>query len=147
MLKVFGKVFGKYLVNVKSIYPGGIWRFPDKGLNRSCSCWPTPRPQQCEIWAKSATHTTVHGNAESLTHWSRPGIETVSSWMLVRFVSSEPWWELCRGRFWNGLLKRKEGRYFRCEKVPSSHRRTKTHGESFHWADNSQRGVVYHLNC
>ena len=27
-------------------------------------------------------------------HLARPGIETVSSWMLVRFISSEPWQEL-----------------------------------------------------
>ena len=27
----------------------GIWRFPGWGLNRSCSCWPTPQPQQRHI--------------------------------------------------------------------------------------------------
>ena len=35
-----------------------------------------------------------HSNARSLTHWGRPGIEPESSWMLVRFVSCELWWEL-----------------------------------------------------
>ena len=39
-------------------------------------------------------YTTAHGNAKSLTHWARPGIEPVSSWILVRFFSAEPWWEL-----------------------------------------------------
>ena len=42
----------------------------------------------------SATHSTAHGNAGSLSHWARPGIGPASTWMLVRFVSSEPWWEL-----------------------------------------------------
>ena len=31
------------------------------------------------------TDTTAHGNGRSLTHWARPGIEPVSSWMLVGF--------------------------------------------------------------
>ena len=34
-----------------------------------------------------ATYTTAHGNAKSLTHWARPRIEPVSSWMLVGFVN------------------------------------------------------------
>uniref|UniRef100_A0A8D0WGW0 von Willebrand factor A domain-containing protein 8 n=1 Tax=Sus scrofa TaxID=9823 RepID=A0A8D0WGW0_PIG len=38
--------------------------------------------------------TTAHSNAGSLTHWVRPGMEAVSSWMLVRFVSAEPQREL-----------------------------------------------------
>ena len=46
------------------------------------------------IWAMSATCTTVHGNARSLTHRARPRIEPVSSWILVRFLSTEPQWEL-----------------------------------------------------
>ena len=29
-----------------------------------------------------------------ILNWARPGIELVSSWMLIRFVSTEPWWEL-----------------------------------------------------
>ena len=32
-------------------------------------------------------YTTAHGKAESLTHWSRAGIELVSSWILVGFVT------------------------------------------------------------
>ena len=48
----------------------------------------------CWISATSATYTTAWGNTGSLTHWERPGIEPKSSWILVRFVTSEPQWEL-----------------------------------------------------
>ena len=37
------------------------------------------QPQQHRIRAASATHTTVHGNARSLTHWVRLGIEPETS--------------------------------------------------------------------
>ena len=40
-----------------------IWRFPGQGSNWSCSCWPTPEPQQLGIRVVSATYTTAHGNA------------------------------------------------------------------------------------
>ena len=40
------------------------------------------------------SYTAAHGNAGSLTHWVRPGIEPSSSWILFRFVSAEPRWEL-----------------------------------------------------
>ena len=33
-------------------------------------------------------------NAESLTHWARLGIEPMSSWILVGFITAEPWREL-----------------------------------------------------
>ena len=39
-------------------------------------------------------HTTAHSNTGSLTQWTRPGIELASSWILVRFVSTEPRQEL-----------------------------------------------------
>ena len=35
-----------------------------------------------------------HGNARSLTHWGRPGIEPATSWFLVGFVSDVPQREL-----------------------------------------------------
>ena len=41
---------------------------PRLGSNRSCSHWPMPEPQQLGIRAESATYTTAHGNARSLTH-------------------------------------------------------------------------------
>ena len=40
---------------------------------------PIPQPQQCRIQATSVTYTTAHGNAGSLIHWARPGIEPASS--------------------------------------------------------------------
>ena len=48
----------------------------------------------CQIWAKSSTYTTAHGNARSLTHGARPGIEPKSSWLLAGFITTKPWWEL-----------------------------------------------------
>ena len=49
-------------------------------LNQSHSNWDLCR---------SATYTTARGNARSLTHWVRSGMETVSSWVLVS--SSNRW--------------------------------------------------------
>ena len=51
-----------------------------------------PQPQQHQIRAKSAPYTTANGNAGALTHWVRPGINPVSSWILVRFITVEPQW-------------------------------------------------------
>ena len=65
----------------------GIWRFPGWELNQSCSHRPTPEPQQRRIRAVSATYTTAHSNAGSLTHWARPGIEPTTSWFLVGFIN------------------------------------------------------------
>ena len=47
----------------------------------------TPEPQQHGIRAASATYTTTHGNAGSLTHWARAGTEPATSWFLVGFVN------------------------------------------------------------
>ena len=41
----------------------------------------------------SEAYTTAHSNAGSLTHWARPGIDPMSSWILVGFITSEPRWE------------------------------------------------------
>ena len=49
-----------------------------------------PQPQQCHIWAMSATYNTGHSNARSLSLWGRPVFKPVSTWILVRFVPSEP---------------------------------------------------------
>ena len=65
----------------------GIWKFPGQGSNWSCSCQPTPQPQQCSIWAVSVTNTVAHGNAGFFTLWARPGIELTSSWILIRFIT------------------------------------------------------------
>ena len=50
------------------------------------------RANQDPSW--SVTYTTAHDNARSLTHSARPGIEPTSSWILVRFISTEPQQEL-----------------------------------------------------
>ena len=63
-----------------------------------------PQPQKCAIKAMSATYIRDHGNAGSLTHWVRPGIEPTSSWILVRLIYTEPWWELLFLSLWNFLL-------------------------------------------
>ena len=64
-----------------------------------------PQSQQCQIWAapSAATYTTAHGNAESLTNWTRPGIKPASSWILVGFLTTEPQQELL---IWIFLNKR-----------------------------------------
>ena len=48
-------------------------------LNQSCSCWPMPQPWQHQTWAASMTLASARGNAGSLTHWVKPGIEPASS--------------------------------------------------------------------
>ena len=65
-----------------------------QGSNWSCSCSPTSQPQQHQIQAASVTYTTAHGNIRSLTYWARPGIEPVSPWLLVGFITTEPRQEL-----------------------------------------------------
>jgi len=52
-----------------------------------------PQPQQHQIQATSVTYTTALHNTRSVTHWTGPGIEPASSWILVRFVTVEPQWE------------------------------------------------------
>ena len=44
--------------------------------------------------ARSELHLGAHRNDGSLAHWARPGIKSAFSWLLVRFISAEPWWEL-----------------------------------------------------
>ena len=47
----------------------------------------TPQPQWHRNQAVSSTYTTAHSNTRSLTHRARPGIEPISSWILVVFVN------------------------------------------------------------
>ena len=54
-----------------------------RGSNRSYSCRPTPEPQPPQSRAASATYTTAHDNAGSLTHRARPGIKPETSWVLA----------------------------------------------------------------
>ena len=60
------------------------------GVESELQLRPMPQPQQLQIWATSATYTTAHSNAGSLTHWARPGMEPMSSWIPVGL---EPWRE------------------------------------------------------
>ena len=69
------------------------------GLIGANSCRPTPQAQGLGIRATSATYTTAQGNTRLLTHWTRPGIEPVTSWFLVGFVSTAPWRELPHERY------------------------------------------------
>ena len=77
-----------------------------------CFCFLVPHPQHIEVprlgvelelqlpryatatATQDSTYTAAHANAISLTHWARAGVKPTSSWMLVRFSSAEPWWEL-----------------------------------------------------
>ena len=67
---------------------------PRLGVESSYSCWSTPQPQQCLIQGMSMTYPTAHGNAGSLTHGARPGIELASSWIQIKFIRAEPQGEL-----------------------------------------------------
>ena len=67
-------------------------KVPRLEVESSYSC--RLRPQPHRIQALSSTYTIAHGNARSLAHWARPGIKPTSSWILVRFISAAPWWEL-----------------------------------------------------
>ena len=49
--------------------------------------------------SQSVTYTTAHGNAGSLTYWVSPGIKPASSWIPVRFITAQPWWELPKWSF------------------------------------------------
>ena len=53
-----------------------------RGSNKSCSCWPVPRPQQQRIWASPAAYSPACHNAGFLTSLVRPGTEPTSSWIL-----------------------------------------------------------------
>ena len=56
----------------------GLWH-SHSNVRSELHLWPIPQ---------------LMGNARTLTHWARLGIKPASSWMLVRFVSTESWWEL-----------------------------------------------------
>ena len=91
--------YTKILFNFFSSFLGGVCM---------CVCvFLGPHPRHMEIPRLSAkelpltAHTTAmpdlscicisaHGNARSLTQWVRLGIEPMSSWILVGFVTTEP---------------------------------------------------------
>ena len=69
------------------LVPATYRRFPGWGSNWSCSCWPMPQPQQCQIRAAFATYAAAHSNTGFLTPWVRLGIRPMSSWILVGFLT------------------------------------------------------------
>ena len=56
--------------------------------------------QQSHMPAVSATYTTAHGKARSLTHCVRPGIEPATSWFLVGFISAASGQEFPKIKLW-----------------------------------------------
>ena len=58
-----------------------------QGWKQSCSCRPTPQPQEHWLWAAPVTYAAACGNAGSLTHRVRPGMELAFSWILVRLLT------------------------------------------------------------
>ena len=63
---------------------------PRLGSSQSCSRWPA-----MQDLSLSATYTIAHGNTGYLTHRARPGMEPISSWILVRFVPTAPQLHVC----------------------------------------------------
>ena len=53
----------------------------------------------------SATYTTAHSNARSLTH-VKPGIQPASLWILVAFVTAEPQQDPGHVSFWIKILSK-----------------------------------------
>ena len=66
---------------------------PRLGVNSELQLPPYASATATWDLSPSATYTTAHGNAGSLTLWARPGIKPASSWTLVGFVTAEPPWE------------------------------------------------------
>ena len=67
------------------------WRMEVPRLGVKSELQPPAYARTTETWDLSHIcnlhHTTAHGNARSVTHWARPGIEPMSSWMLVGFIN------------------------------------------------------------
>ena len=63
-----------------------LWHMgvPREGSNWS---WPMLQPWQHQIWAPSVTYTTAQSNTRYLTHCMRQGIEPITSWTLLRFLT------------------------------------------------------------
>ena len=79
LIEIFHNILTKLLKVWNFFFFSGLlvphpWNVEVPKPNWSCSCRPSPQPQQ----------------AGSPTHWARPGIELVSSGILVRFISAAP---------------------------------------------------------
>ena len=53
-----------------------------------------PHQSHSNVRSELCLGPAAHGNARSLTHWARPGMEPTTSWFLVGFVSATPRGEL-----------------------------------------------------
>ena len=65
-------------------------QFPQLGVKWKPQHQPMPQPEQHRIRTTSATYSIAHSNTGSFTHWARPGMELMSSWILVWFATTEP---------------------------------------------------------
>lgn len=61
--------------------------FPSWQIKVTCKALSFFMAQQLRIRAKPMTSTTAKGNAGSLTHREKPGIEPASLWKLVGFIT------------------------------------------------------------
>ena len=102
-----------------------------RGSNWSCSCLPTPPSQQCQIRAASATYSTAHGNARSLTHWAGTGIKPASSWLLVGLISAAPPWELLCVVLWHRTYEK----YLNFSLLTQDHQRLGGERREYIWAE------------
>ena len=72
--------------------------------NQSCSCWPTPQPQQCGIWAASVTlhHSSWQHRILNPMSEARDGTHILVD--TRHSLTTEPWWELQGSRSFYILL-------------------------------------------
>ena len=87
---IYYLIFGFFVFVFVSLglHPGHM-EVPRLGVPVELQLPPTPQPQQYRIQATYATYTTANGNAGSLIHWARPGIEPATSWFLAKLISAE----------------------------------------------------------
>ena len=78
------------------------WRFPGYMSNWSYSHQPMPQPQQLRIPA--------HDSTRFPTHWARPGIKPMSSWLLVGFINH--WAMMATPRRFSIVLNPDEKSYY-----------------------------------
>ena len=88
-------VRNRILMDISRIrFPCTIARTPRLGVELELQLPVYTTAAKRETQAKSVTSATAHISSGSLTHCLGPGIEPKSSWMIVRFVTTEPQWEL-----------------------------------------------------
>ena len=68
------------------------------------------RSSQATGWIGAISASLHHSpnNARSLIQWTRTGIKPISSWIIVEFVTTEPWWKLLS--FWIMVFSRRIAR-------------------------------------